>query len=658
MKQDKKILNKPMFSKSDKKFVDNEDTGDIEQSLIAEITEDFKTRQSERKSYESQWQLNTNFLIGNQYCTITPQGEVQDNDKQYFWQEREVYNHISALVETRLSKLNRFKPVMTVIPTSADEHDLNCAKLSKNIINSVYHRIDMSKLISQATMWSEVCGTAFYKVIWDSNSGQVVAKNSCGAQVHEGDIEIVVCPPYEIFPDNVSCKEIEECRSVIHARAYHIDTIKDIWGVEVQGEDIDVFSLDNVSTAGGLGYTASVAVVAKQIKHNHAIVIEKYEAPSLKYPNGRLIIIAGNKLLHIGEMPYINGASGKRTFPFIKQNAIENNTSLWGTSVIERTIPVQRAYNAVKNRKHEFLNRISMGVLTIEDGSVDTENLEEEGLSPGKVLVYRQGSNPPSMMGTESVPLDFTYEEERLLNEFMVISGVSDLMRNSHLTNSSISGVALELLAEQDDTRLSSTIDNIKTAVCTVSKHILRLYKQYVKLPRLARVVGKEGSIEVYYFSSSDITSEDIIFETETQLGETPVQKRNMILELLKAGLLHDENGKLSNTMRIKALELMGFGLWDNSQDLYNLHIKRAKKENLQFLTDKEYFQPEEIDNHDLHIDEHTAFMLGAEYEKAVKHNEKLRENMLQHIRAHKQIKQFMLAQENALPLGNIKAKK
>ena len=44
--------------------------------------------------------------------------------------------------------------------------------------------------------------------------------------------------------------------------------------------------------------------------------------------------------------------------------------------MVERAIPVQRAYNAVKNRKHEFLNRIAMGVLTVEDGSVDTDNLE------------------------------------------------------------------------------------------------------------------------------------------------------------------------------------------------------------------------------------------------------------------------------------------
>ncbi|MCX4286529.1 MAG: hypothetical protein OSJ68_04460, partial [Clostridia bacterium] len=90
-------------------------------------------------------------------------------------------------------------------------------------------------------------------------------------------------------------------------------------------------------------------------------------------------------------------------------------------SVIERVIPVQRAYNAVKNRKHEFLNRLAMGVLTVENGSVDTDNLEEEGLSPGKILVYRQGAEKPSLMDSGDVPADFAYEEDRLLSEFETV---------------------------------------------------------------------------------------------------------------------------------------------------------------------------------------------------------------------------------------------
>ncbi len=85
-----------------------------------------------------------------------------------------------------------------------------------------------------------------------------------------------------------------------------------------------------------------------------------------------------------------------------------------------------------QNRKHEFINRLSMGVLSIEDGSVDTDNLEEEGVSRlAKVLIYRQGATPPKLLESGRVPVDFQYEEERILSEFTTISGVSELSKYS-----------------------------------------------------------------------------------------------------------------------------------------------------------------------------------------------------------------------------------
>ena len=70
--------------------------------------------------------------------------------------------------------------------------------------------------------------------------------------------------------------------------------------------------------------------------------------------------------------------------------------------LVERLIPTQRAYNAIANRKCEFLNRLSTGILVVEDGSVDLDNLSDEGLYAGKVIVYRQGSLPPTMLSQET----------------------------------------------------------------------------------------------------------------------------------------------------------------------------------------------------------------------------------------------------------------
>ncbi len=607
-----------------------------DEDLIKSVLEDFKTRQQERKSFENTWQLNINFFLGNQYCYISPAGEIMETGKQYFWQEKEVYNHIANLIELRQSKLSRVRPTLTVVPFSDDERDIFCAKTSKKILKSVSHSLNISKILTQGTMWSEICGTVFYKIDWNNNLGKIIGINELGNSIKEGDVEISVVSPFEIYPDSNTYNRVEDCMSIIYARTFHKDMVKNVWGVEVDGQDIDVYSLDNLSLSGGLGYSSLSNSMAKKLKKDQVVVIEKYEKPTIEYPNGRLIIIAGDKLIYNGELPYINKEEGKRGFPFIRQTSIPTPNSFWGTSVIERCIPIQRAFNAVKNRKHEFMNRLTMGILSVEDGSIDIENLEEEGLSPGKVLIYRQGASSPKLLSSEALPIDFKNEEEALLNEFVNISGVSDLLNSSTISSGNISGVALQLMIEQDEIRLVSSADEIRDCAKEMAKQILRLYKQYAKFQHTSRIIGDNGSIELFYWSGSDISSEEVIFETENEINETLAQKRTMIFDILNSGLLNDENGKLSNTMRSKVLEQLGFGIMEVSQDMRTLQINSATKENLALIIDGDIQEPNEIDDHEIHIFEHTAFMLGSEFQKEILKNSDLKNKLMNHIRNHK----------------------
>lgn len=601
------------------------------EELLNDVKEDFARRQNNRRPYETAWQLNMNFYMGNQYCNVNGRFELEQQEKYFFWQEREVFNHIAPIMETRLAKLNRVRPKMSVRPFSNDDGDINCAKLSSKLIESIVERQDFSGLTAHATMWSEICGTVFYKTAWDPKLGRKLGKRG-EEDICEGDVNITVCPPFEIFPDSNAAAGIDECQSIIHARAYSAEDVKNIWGVDVKGESIKVFSLDGSGVTGGLGYNSTIPSITQEAKENHVIVIERYERPSPGFPYGRLIIAAGDKLLHVGDLPYMSTDNRQRIFPFCRQTSQSQPGCFWGSSIIERLIPIQRAYNAVKNRKHEFLNRLSMGVLTVEDGSVDTDNLEEEGLSPGKVLVYRQGSNPPRFMDNGSIPTDFIYEEGQLQNEFVMISGVSELMRNSATPRNVTSGVALQLLIEQDDTRLTATAEEIRKALRRLCKNILQLFKQFAKTPRIGNIAGDDGELEMFYFSASDLTSDDVVTETENEISVSPAQKKSMVLDLLQTGLLSDRQGKLTETAKVRVLEMMGFGNWTNSQDISQLHLKRAMEENISNLADLEVL---EVDDHDIHMDEHTKFIIGGNGKKLTKKQMQL---LLDHVRQHKQV--------------------
>lgn len=602
------------------------------EDLVEFVINDYLKRREERESIDRQWKLNLNFVAGNQYCEVAPTGEVLEEEKYYGWQSRSVFNHIAPIIDIRLAKLSRVRPTMSVRAKSSEERDLKTAIVSSDLLQSTVTRVGLDKIIAKATSWSEVCGSCFYKVLWNKNAGKVLGEKN-GVKIYEGDVEVVVVPPFEIFPDSIFHEDISDVNSIIHARAVNVDEINKAYGCNLQGEEIDVFTLNRQGFSKNGGFQAKK--VSSSVK-NHVILIERYERPSADFPNGRYIAVAGDCLLEIGELPYANGIDGARDLPFIRQVSTNQVGSFFGVSLVERLIPLQRAYNAVKNRKYEFMNRVSMGVLNVEDGSVDTEELVDEGLSPGKVIVYRQGSRPPQMMASNSVPIDFTYEEERLKSEFVTISGTSEVSRSSDVYRSTMSGAAIELLIEQDETRLAITAEHIKNAVKDIGRHVIRLFRQFASDTRIMRAIGDGKQVKIFYFNSSDLSSDDIVFDTENEITKTPAQKKTAILEMLQSGLLHDGNGKINSRTKVKLLEILGYGSLSNAQDVLSLHTQKAEKENIE-LFERE-LEVDELDEHDVHIEEHIRKLLSLDAEKLGKSPYK--ERIKAHINLHK--KQIM----------------
>lgn len=597
--------------------------------IVSFVLDEFEKRRNERKPYDLAWELNINFLLGNQFSYIAENGEIEKAPKQFYWQGEEVYNHISPIIETRLAKLGKVRPTFAVKPVGSEDSDIYCAKITKAILSQFAGKHKLNELISSATVWSEVCGTSFYKVIWDSEKLPLapIDGEKCGAL---GDADICVVSPFEVFPDSNACENLDACNSLIHARPMPVKTINEIYCVGLNGRDIDTYGFEQTSSGITFAGKSNAPKVTRNVKHDQVLVLEYYEKPSHDYPNGKLVIVADDKLLYSGDLPFITGDEGERGFPFVRQVSSTQIGTLWGTSVIERCIPIQRAYNSIKNRKHEFLTRLACGVLAVEDGSCDIDNLEVDGLAPGKIVVYRNGSTPPRFIDPGSIPNDFSYEEDKLLNEFITVSGVSELMRDSAVPSSVSSGTALSLLIEQDETRLSVSAEYIRNAVKGIAERVIKLYKQFAKAQRLSRVCDDNGDIELYYWTSSDISYEDITLESDNELSESPAQRKSMLFDLFKAGLFNDQNGKLSNRAKSKILEGLGFSSYESIQDLSALHIKRAIKENLELT--HETLIPLDIDDHELHILEHTKFLLSSEAHKCDSaHIDAIKNHILEH---------------------------
>lgn len=508
------------------------------------VKEDFEKRAEERKELERGWLININYYRGNQYAEVLPTGAISSVSKRFPWQLTSVFNHIAPMIEARLARFNRMSTDVTCLPASSSSEDEKAARFATKLLRTVKEDNDFRSLAGEAAFWAEICGTAFYKIGWDKRKGRVISSDG----LREGDAYIEVCPPQEIYPDSLNAKNVSDCRSVIHAKAYPVSVVEENWGIKIDETERKASVMYSTDKSGG--------VTCKE-KDGYVTVIERYSVPDTEYPQGRLLIVAGDKVLYDGILPYVTEPDGSRGLPFVRQVAIPSPSSFFGISLVERMIPVQRAYNAVKNRKHEFFNRMTAGVLVAEDGSIDLDDLDDEGIAPGKVIVYRQGCEKPQMLTFGSVPSEFGEEEDRLLKEFVTIGGITDFIVTGAFGGADYSGAALNVINEQSNARLCVTTESIRSAQKAVAAKILRVYREYATDEKLAAIENASGG-EKETFRNSEISADNIVFDVDDGQVNTIGDKRGLAKEIYEMNLLTSESGELTAESKRKLLGLLG----------------------------------------------------------------------------------------------------
>lgn len=603
--------------------------------IIGEIRQEFILRKQRRRPFELQWELNIAFREGRQFLQLSPVGDrIQEIPQFLTYESRAVFNQIAPIIETRLAKLKRLTLDPDVRSATGEDDDVSKARIASKILKSTKRTINFDNVQNTVNEWSENTGTGIFKTYWNPSKGRKIyhdeETNVCK---REGEIETIAVSPFELFPDSNYNPRVEDCRNIIQVKAYHVDDIYDIWGVRATPASINVFTLNNGNTVLNTGDL----VLRKSNKvYNHALVYEYWEKPSSLYKNGRLIICTDEKILHYGDMPYkIGGEEGERGYPFTLQRCLEQANCFWGQCIIERLIPVQRRYNSIRNRVTEYLYRSAVGILTVQTGTRDIDLLEEEGLSPGQIIEYEKNTLPPQYLQMPPLPNQFNIELEQCINDFTRISGVSELSRTSQAPTGTSSGRAFAILAEQDDTRISLTADNIKMSSLDIFKKWLRLYKQYVKNTRVLRVIGESNLVDMQEWTNDSINSEDVVISTISSLSETPAQKKQFIIDILSMGLFNDPiTGTLTKDVQLKILDALEIGDVAMITNDDTLQRKRAERENIELDKNLEH-KVEDYDDHEEHIRVHINRMLSAEFEMKAKQDPELRVRYDSHVKEH-----------------------
>lgn len=629
----------------ERELVDVDDDGRqlYKEDIIADILQDLEQRKTARAALDNQWRINANFLVGNQYCDFNPYShEIEQLEPVYDWLERETFNQIAPLIDTRIANLKKINYRMKVKPRTNELDDYAKAETSTTILQYLQTSSDFDTKKNTAIYWNELTGNCFWLSWWDKDKGEKYATETIteigedGVEskrekaYYQGDLEYGLITPYELYPESMFKQGIEGQRSIILEQVKTKEEIYDLYGIKVKGSTVNTFELTPIVSGGGFGYENTTMTLGARTVDDAAKVITYFEKPTKHRPNGKMVIIVDEEhLVYYGDLPYSH-------IPITQMICREVPGQFFGKSVIEDLIPRQRAYNNCLNRIHEYIKRVALQSYWVEDGSIDIEEFQEDGAAPGAILVYRRGNQPPTPIQNGNLPSEIMQERYNLKSDMEYVAGVSQLMMNGATPSGVTSGTAIENLVDIDNTRLSLTGDHIRNSVRKLAIMWLEIYKKYATTRRILNYVGKNNIGNALIWSGEDINSYDVEYLTENELLMSEDMQKQRFFDAYNMGLFTDSNGQIPERVKQRAIEFMKIGNYTEIMNLNALQIQAAQRENV-FFEQGSVPRVSDFDEHEIHIDEHMRYILQMDFQILKLKKPEYAKALEDHIRLHKQ---------------------
>lgn len=502
-------------------------------------------------------------------------------------------NLILPNVQNLLARLCKNPPRYDVRPNSDSQEDKDAARLAKKVIESIWEKNRINEKRQELYMLLLQGGHSWWKTCWDPCAGKhMVVKGEDGKDTleYEGDIDSFACSALEIFPDPLA-KTRDELRYLIHAKVRKLSYFVDQYperGHLVKEEGAWLLSIQNQLKINNMSQRGATSTIGQQMQQA-AIELAYYEAPTKRYPNGRQIVTANGVLLSYKDLPI-------GEIPYVKFDNIKIGGKFYSESVITHMRPLQDQWNRNLRKKAEYINKgLALKILAPKGHGLHQEAMNDTT----EVVEYNPvpGGVAPTAMNVPQMPQYVFAEDTSLKAAFNEIAGVAEVSKGQ-MPSASIPAIGMQLLVEQDDTRIGVMTEAFENGWAMVGKHIIKYASKYFIQPRYLKEAGRDGTFQVKKFTGEQLkNSDDVIVIRGSTVPGSKILKRQEILNLYQQGMLGDP---ADPALREKVLGALEFGdvseVWEDQIVDMN-QIKRSIDEIKKGIEPEVY----EGDNHKLH---------------------------------------------------------
>ena len=528
---------------------------------------------------------------------------------------------------------------MEVHPATCEVSDYEKSLVATRLLSQTQYKRDFAAKLDSLVLWSELCGTAFLLSWWDKNSGDAVTIGD--RRVPLGDLDFGVLTPYEVLPESIYKENLADQSSIILEQVMRVEEVDRRFGVRVKPCRAETLGITPAAGVGGFGYVGTTLGMTTRTAENSTLLRTYLEKANARYPAGRMIIATPDRILYYGTLP-IDG------YPLAVLRCKCVPGMFFGKSVIEDLIPLQRAYNGVKNKLHDYIRSLSLNPLLVPEGAIgDVDELAQNGVAPGDIVEYDPTRGEPKPLSAPQMPAGIFEECDNLAREMEYAAGLSHLGATGNNQSSLTSATAIERLREIDGVRLALTGDNIRAAILAAAKIWLKLYRAHGSVTHIEKMVGSYDTSATFTWRADDINSYDVVFESENALLHSDETQLAAIRAGIELGLFAGEDGKIPRSVRKKLLCRMHIG--DFVRTLYEDELQNAaaRRENMRLMKGESL--PVGIcDDHELHLAAHRRAALDYAYDKLRQRDPAAARALEAHIAAHTEKLNLAKEKQNA----------
>lgn len=494
---------------------------------------------------------------GVMYKEQNTRGDREITDTKKSVVEKMVINKLKEASRVRASKLLKYKPNVSILPTNDELSDKIAAEQTKNLLDHVWYlqRYD-GIILPRLIMHKGPLGEMYNKITWNPNAGDVAQqykdalneakaearkvgqdekmvkvpmmgedgkqmKNESGEPIYverpikNGDVEYNAILPLDLLFDKHPSNAFENSRYSFEREVMLIDEARIAYPKATKNikaeKEVKVYDYEK-----GEFRTIRNAVVVWHFYHRRTDYFEK----------GRYVVFTNDGILSNKKFPYSH-----RRLPYVRHIDLENPGEMHGVSFFDDCKQIFGAFNNINNMilRNEML--VGHPKWMMPAGAADIREL-------GNAITVVQYKGPVAPQLVQANPTgQGAYNLRNVLKEEGMEAADVSRTGNGNPPAGITAAVALQFLSELEQERWNVAVLFHNESILQTVQMTLAVCGDYYDPDdkRQIRLQGEDGEWQSVFFDSTNLSKDyDVRIQGASALPETKAARLETLMYLAK----------------------------------------------------------------------------------------------------------------------------